>query len=148
MAQVDGEGGPSTNNTNRITRRPFGPRLPQRDHDAPSPTRPKGAGASTAGSPSINVVWAHTQTPIEDEGAPSFPTEPVPGRRSRPLPPKPRNTLNDSRRRPLPSAKGNVSTHDVPFAFSSRTSQYADVHGPGKINGLSNHGLHDLTFII
>ncbi|KAF9466929.1 hypothetical protein BDZ94DRAFT_1332326 [Collybia nuda] len=57
----------------------------------------------------------------------------------RPLPPRPRNQLKDSRRRPLPPTTAQSEIHDVPFSFSSRSSQYTHLHTPGKFCALGLH---------
>ncbi|RDB27382.1 hypothetical protein Hypma_004287 [Hypsizygus marmoreus] len=121
-------------------RRPFGPRVHLKEADLVQ-TDDRHLHARRTSSPegSPSVPWSYYPPASHSDGlkgvenpGQSNPTNPI--RRSRPLPPKPRNTLNGSRRRPLPSTSTTLSeTHDIPFLFSSRSSQFTHIDTPDPI---------------
>jgi hypothetical protein len=75
------------------------------------------------------VPWAHDE--LQGSELNTLRETLNPSKRQRPLPPRPRNHLSDSRRRPLPPTTNRSEIHDIPFLFSSRSSQFANIHAPG-----------------
>lgn len=132
----------------RPFRRPFGPRHHQKEWDItqhPDDLTSSGERAkawdsarirySTLHSGEVNsqtIPWVHDkiQEPESSESTLREPSKPLKHRR--PLPPRPRNHLNDSRRRPLPPTTTRSENHDVPFSFSSRNSEFTNIHAPGN----------------
>lgn len=134
--------------TSRPSRRPFGPRLQPKELESTTATSPESHHDIHASASGVNVLWV--VPPNDPKQNSSTPSQPPP-RMTRPLPQVPRNIATISApplptqiqskrpifnftqtRRPLPSS-ANAAAQDVPFAFSSRTSQYVDIHAPGKL---------------
>lgn len=133
---------PVTAGQTRLSRRPFGPRLHLRDGavhtDEQNPT-----SSVAHGDPQIPAIpWVYYPPDSIPNDFPGIVPKPmltghpnIPKRR-RPLLPKPRNYLNDSRRRPLPSTTVRSDASDIPFLFSSRSSHFPNADVPGNYPSL------------